>query len=488
MKTFGNQKSTSLIAQVAAGLIMLLFGLSCNFVTRAFMPATPTATVSATPSVSATPRPSQTPVPTVTPSATALEVGLYIPAKCEGLPIATISPDLVQQQATPTLEPEFELSLADQTRILDDLNKVVSRVYLYPNFNGIDWNGEVNKVRVKVLSGMGTREFYDALDNLLQALKDDHSQYQSPGVVKQMDSELAGHADFVGIGVLIMPLIEKGSIVVLAVFPGSPAEHAGLKSHDSILAVDGYPVIKNQEANNWRIRGPECSATVLTVHSPGEQPRQVMLVRQRITTTVPIEAKLVDTNDGSRVGYILLPSFFDETYPDQVRKALEDWGPLDGLIIDNRINGGGSSTVVKPIMGFFSEGTLGNYVSREERIPFTIEAEPINNSQEVPLVILVGEDTVSYGEIFSGVLQNIGRAAVVGKNTLGNVEVLRSYEFLDGSRIWIAEERFEPSGSAVDWEKDGIKPDVAVESDWSTVTFETDPCLTAAIELLAKRK
>ena len=484
----GNQKSKSLIAQVFAGFLLLCFSLSCNFVTRAFVYVTVTPTASVTPMLSATPRPSRTPAPTLTPSATALEVGLYIPSKCEGQPIATVSPDLVQLEPTPTLLPESELSLADQTRILDDLSKVVSRVYLYPNFNGFDWNGEVKNIRTKVLSGMGTRDFYDALDNLLQALNDDHSQYQSPGVVKQMDGELAGHADFVGIGVLILPLVEKQSIVILAVFPGSPAEHAGLKSHDSILAVDGLPVMEKEVSNNWRIRGPECTATVLTVQSPGEQPRQVMLVRQRILTTVPVEARLVDTTDGSRVGYLMLPSFFDETYPDQVRKVLEELGPLDGLIIDNRMNGGGSSTVVKPILGFFSDGTLGHYVSRENRIPFTIEAEPINNSQQVPLVILVGEDTVSYGEIFTGVLQDIGRAEVVGKNTLGNVEVMRSYAFLDGSRIWIAEERFEPPVSAVDWEKDGIKPDVAVDFDWSTFTFESDPCIRAAIDLLAKRK
>ena len=112
----GNQKSKSLIAQVFAGFLLLCFSLSCNFVTRAFVYVTVTPTASVTPMLSATPRPSRTPAPTLTPVATALEVGLYIPSKCEGQPIATVSPDLVQLEPTPTLLPESELSLPDQTR------------------------------------------------------------------------------------------------------------------------------------------------------------------------------------------------------------------------------------------------------------------------------------------------------------------------------------------------------------------------------------
>ena len=132
-------------------------------------------------------------------------------------------------------------------------------------------------------------------------------------------------------------------MTILAVFPGSSAEQGGLKPHDVILAADGIPIVEGEEAHMERVRGPECSAVVLTVQSPGEAPREVMFIRNRITASLPIDARLVPTGDGSRVGYIFLPTFFDQTIPEQVRQALEDFGPLDGLILDNRMNGGGSS-------------------------------------------------------------------------------------------------------------------------------------------------
>jgi carboxyl-terminal processing protease len=207
-------------------------------------------------------------------------------------------------------------------------------------------------------------------------------------------------------------------------------------------------------------------------------------MRFRITTPPQIVARLVQTSDGSRIGYIFLPSFFDETLPGQVRQALRNFGQLDGLIIDNRMNGGGSSNVVEPILSDFTSGLLGHFVSRKETRAFQVPPDPVLNSQKVPLVVLVGTGTVSFGEIFSGILQDIGRAKVVGQTTLGNVETLTGYNFEDGSRAWIARERFDPLHSHADWEKTGIIPDVTAYADWDTFTFETDPSIAAAVKLL----
>jgi C-terminal processing protease CtpA/Prc len=179
-----------------------------------------------------------------------------------------------------------------------------------------------------------------------------------------------------------------------------------------------------------------------------------------------------------------LPSFFDETIPGQVKQALERFGPLDGLILDNRMNSGGSSDVVEPILSYFTSGTLGHFSSRSATRPLEASADPINNSQSVPLVVLVGTETVSFGEIFSGVLRDIGRAQIVGQTTLGNVEILHGHNLSDGSRLWLAEERFVPLHSQANWEKTGIVPDVQAYADWNTFTFETDPSVAAAVELL----
>ena len=156
------------------------------------------------------------------------------------------------------------------------------------------------------------------------------------------------------------------------------------------------------------------------MQSPGEAPREVMVVRYAIQGNVPIDARLVSTSDGSKIGYIFIPSFFDETIPEQIENALNEFGPLDGLILDLRMNGGGSSSVTYPILEYFIDGELGDFVSRRDSRTLEIDANEIQNSQTVPLVVLVGEDTASFGEIFAGVMQDSGRARIVGETSLGN--------------------------------------------------------------------
>jgi carboxyl-terminal processing protease len=248
--------------------------------------------------------------------------------------------------------------------------------------------------------------------------------------------------------------------------------------------VDGLPIAEDGNDFTYLVRGPECSATVLTVQTPGEGPREIMLVRQKIQSPYVIESYLVPTSDGSRVGYIFIPTFFDETIPGQIADLLESFGTLDGLILDNRMNSGGSSSVVEPILSYFVSGTLGVFASRSDSRPLSVESDPIQNSQAVPIVVLVSEETVSFGEIFAGTLRDAGRAKIVGQPTLGNVEILHGYDFPDGSRLWIAEETFVAGNSNVGWEETGIIPDVEAYADWDTFTAENDPTIAAAVTLL----
>ena len=120
----------------------------------------------------------------------------------------------------------------------------------------------------------------------------------------------------------------------------------------------------------------------------------------------------------------------------------------------------------------------------EARPPhMNVEGTDVGGSQHVPLVVLVGTETASFAEIFSGVLQEAGRAQIVGRPTFGNIEVTYGYDFEDGSRAWIAQETFHPP-SGDNWEKTGIVPDVKIPLDWDEFTTDDDPQLDAALELL----
>jgi len=455
--------------RVAFGFLILSL-MACNFVTQMIAPSTATPIPTAT----------FTPTSTATPTATPL-VPAYIPPQCASSAIATVAPDIALAQPTLNAQTNSPISQGEQMRIFKAMTKVVDQVYVYPDFNGKDWNAIKEKYHAKIDAGLDTEAFYQEMQSMIFELGDDHSNYLSPIEVKADDAQLKGENNYVGVGIYGNYDFTKNSFVVISTFPGSSAEYAGLQPHDSIVEVDGLPI--TQELGN-RLRGPECSVAVAKVQSPGEAPREVALMRYRIDTSVPIEARLVPTTDGSKIGYIFIPSFFDETLPPQIEEALNQFGQLDGLILDLRLNGGGSSTVTYPIMSFFTSGKLGDFVSRKESRPLQIEANPIQNSQTVPLIILVGEDTVSFGEIFSGVMQDSGRAKVVGQTSLGNVEVLNGFDFEDGSLIWIAAETFHSAFSNENWEQTGIIPDVQASAPWDTFYFDTDPSVKAAVELL----
>lgn len=471
---------------------LILIALSCNTLTQALSgtptPA-PTAPPPPTPTAEATPAPeiTDTPEPVGSPTAApdkVLFTSVYVPPTCQDRVVGTVAPDTVVVDATPELAPNPTIDQATELQVFNELVDKINQVYLYKDFNGVDWTGIVDQHRAKVESGLDTEAFYSDMEQLVAALGDEHSQFQSPAVVAASDAELSGRNDYVGIGVVVKPEPEKGLVTVLSVFPDSAAEHAGLQQHDSILAVDGSPIVQAGVAHPHLVRGPECTAVRLTVQSPGGQPHDIAAVRYRITASQPINAQRVTTTDGSRIGYIFIPTFFDETIPEQVRAALENFGQLDGLIIDNRMNSGGSSIVVEPIFGLFTKGVVGHFQSRFGQRPLNITGDPVQNSASVPLVVLVGVDTVSFGEIFSGTMQDLGRARVVGQTTLGNVETLHGYDFSDGSRAWLAQERYDPLNSHADWEKTGIIPDVTAFADWDTFTFDTDPAVAAAVQLL----
>jgi C-terminal peptidase prc len=447
-------------------VFLILSMLACNFVTQMVFPPTPTPTATATATASLTPTP--TPL-----------VPAFIPPECATVPLATIPPDQAVQ-ATPEFE-VTEIPQGEQLSILSELGDIVEDIYVYPDYNGKDWSEIESRYQSKVEVGLDTESFYNEMDAMIEELGDEHSFFLSPTEVAESVAELRGDIEFVGVGIYGQPDFERGRLIVVSTFPGSPAEYGGIQHHDSILFVDGEPI--REEFGN-RLRGTQCSAVRLTVQSPGEMQRDVILVRYAIQGNVPIDARLVATSDGSKIGYIFIPSFFDETLPEQIRNALNEFGPLEGLILDVRMNGGGSSSVTYPILEYFIDGRLGQFVSRDSARALEIEANEIQNSQSVPLVVMVSEDTVSFGEIFAGVLQDAGRAEIVGETSLGNVEVLHGYNFDDGSQIWLAAETFYSAFSDANWEETGIVPDVQAFAEWDTFYFETDPSIAAAVTLL----
>ncbi len=202
-----------------------------------------------------------------------------------------------------------------------------------------------------------------------------------------------------------------------------------------MLAIDGAPLVQGGVPLPWLLRGPECSLAVVTVSSPGEPAREVAIVRHRYSVEQAIDVSgcsRLRMEGGSDTSSC--PASSTNEFPGQVEAALLEYGPLDGLVIDNRVNGGGSSSVAEPILSLFTSGVVGEFLSQTGSRPLRITPRDVQGSQSVPLIVLIGEDTVSYGEVFAGVLQDQGRARLVGQTTAGNVETLHGYTY----RRWVS--------------------------------------------------
>ncbi|NJM39964.1 MAG: PDZ domain-containing protein [Anaerolineae bacterium] len=107
--------------------------------------------------------------------------------------------------------------------------------------------------------------------------------------------------------------------------PGQPAEAAGLKAHDHILSIDGQPSVdaEGRDQDNL-MRGPINTTVTLQVRTPGQQPREVKIKRNTINGSEPVTWRLLPASVAGkkRIGYMLVPTFFEEKIAERMRTAL----------------------------------------------------------------------------------------------------------------------------------------------------------------------
>ena len=150
---------------------------------------------------------------------------------------------------------------------------MINDTYVYPDFNGVDWDAVQAEFRQRIEAGLDNAGFYMAMYEMITRLGDEHSFYLSPEAVAEEEANYAGQHDYVGIGVLLSAVPERNRAVILSVFTGSPAEAAGLQPRDAILSVDGTPILDEEGYLRDIVRGPEGTTITLVVQTPGARRR-----------------------------------------------------------------------------------------------------------------------------------------------------------------------------------------------------------------------
>ena len=240
---------------------------------------------------------------------------------------------------------------------------------------------------------------------------DPYTEYYPEQKTEELSLMTTG--EYGGIGSLIRQRNNEGGVMIAEPTEGMPADLAGLKPGDLILAIDTIDVSK---ATNSRVsellKGVPNTKMVLTIQRPGEKkPRKFEITRKQITT--PQVTYYGVKNDS--IGYIYLKAFTIKS-AQEVKEAFLDLKKnhnIKSLVLDLRGNGGGVLEGAVQIVGIFV--TKGK-IKQWDRT-YRTSTEPLDTV--MPLAILINGGTASAAEIVSGSLQDMDRAVLVGQRSFG---------------------------------------------------------------------
>ena len=287
---------------------------------------------------------------------------------------------------------------------------------------------------------------------------------------------------YVGIGTTVSALADGSGIEILKVEPNGPAAEAGIQAGDVIVGVEGQDVtgMDTTELRNL-VRGEEGTFVLLTLKR-GEEVFDLSVERRTVETAVATGVML----DGN-VGLVTITNF-DSRCASESIAAIEDLiaQGAEALVFDVRNNPGGyKDELVKLLDYLLPEGVLfrsEDYNGKEE------VDESDAACLEMPMAVLVNQDSYSAAEFFAAAMAEYDWATVVGTQTVGKGYFQVTYMLMDGSAVGLSIGKYTtPEG--VSLQEVGIVPDQVVEVDAETyykiyagmLAPEEDPQIQAAV-------
>ncbi len=292
-----------------------------------------------------------------------------------------------------------------------------------------------------------------AYEGVFEALNDPYSIYFSDKKEGESFVESVNGA-FSGIGVAVKDV--EGKCSITQVLDSSPAEAAGIKAGDVVTAVDGASVTsKTVDEIVALMRGEAGSKVKITVNRSGKS-LTFSLTRDTIAS-LSIADKMLD----DKIGYMQITSFDNdchEEFAGALKRLLKNGA--ESLIIDVRNNPGGLiGPTVEIADQIIEKGPVMHFKQKGEIIE-TIEATT-DEHVDLPIVLLVNQNSASASEILAGALQDSKKAILVGTKTYGKGVAQQVGELKNGSEIKLSTYYFlTPDAKTIDHV--GITPDYVV--------------------------
>lgn len=325
-----------------------------------------------------------------------------------------------------------------------------------------------------------------AASGMVDATGDEWSYYLSADEVAAYEESMANA--YVGVGITITEDAEAGGMRVEEVVSGGPAEEAGIRVGDLLLAVEGEDVLPlGIDGTRNLVRGEE--GTHVNMHFSRNGSEYDVSVERRSIETPVVTGELLDEN----IGYIKIDNFDERSAAETIAFVKDLIGQgAEALLFDVRFNPGGyADELVKVLDYLLPEGDLFrsvDYAGCEE--VDTSDASCV----ELPMAVLVNEDSYSAAEFFAAALQEYEWATIVGSQTYGKGNFQTAFYLSDGSMVNLSIGKYyTPGGKSLS--ETGVTPDVVVDLDdeqyallyYNALEQADDPQFQAAIDTLTQK-
>ena len=317
---------------------------------------------------------------------------------------------------------------------------------------------------------------------MLESLNDPYSVYYTKDEVKSLKQSSEG--EYVGLGISVTQNNETKVITVTKVYDDSPAKDAGIEAGDTIYSINDN-VLTDETLDELLadIKGEEGKEVKMQLKRGEETIDADMKLREVLIDVVSYE--MLEDN----IGYIIIDQFTG-TSTEQVEEAINDLKSqgMERVIVDLRDNPGGQLECIQAILNYFlPKDKLLLYSETKDGEQERYYTENDGIITDMPLCVLVNENSASASEVFAGVVKCYDRGKLVGTKTFGKGIMQSTFGLSDGTAIKLTIGKYYlPDDSNI--HGIGIEPDYEVKlpedvtNVWALKHSE-DPQLTKAIEV-----
>ncbi|TAE38182.1 MAG: S41 family peptidase [Sphingobacteriales bacterium] len=302
-------------------------------------------------------------------------------------------------------------------------------------------------VKNKYVDSVNVDSMEDLAVNQILSNLDPHTVYLAPADAQQQNESLEGGFEGIGIEYLLI----SDTIMVTAVRPWGPAEKAGIRLGDKIVAVNPQNTATHKISAATmlkKLRGKKGSEVQVTILRKGVKAHIVTLVRDKILVSSIDAAYPLD----NKTGFIKISKFDANTaedFLDELQKM--EVAGIKNIILDLRDNGGGYlDAAIEMADQFLDKNKLIVYTQGLHQPRTYYKATDAGLFERGKLAILIDENTASASEIVAGAIQDWGRGVIIGRRSFGKGLVQQQFLFNDGSAINLTIARyFTPSGRSI---------------------------------------